>query len=151
MTDAVTMMNKMGKKKFIELATRSQPKETGAYLARLRRFGKNIKHKMCEHGVWIIENYVKKSCEKCGTMITSTGKHFEPYFNAGLGAWIDSKGSEKKIAKRLGLREAGNTTLQVLTALALFAIILAMSIICGMKMNAEEVYSQWTQRTESLN
>ena len=109
MIDAQTMMNKIGKKKFIDLATHSQPKQTGAYLQKLRRFGKS-KHKMCQHGIWIIENYERKECKSCTPFQVdgAPALHLDSaeYFNAGTGTYGTNK-EHRKYARQLGLREAG--------------------------------------------
>lgn len=108
MIPAQQLMAKMGKKKFVEFATRSCGRgETGAQKAHRRRFGTNIKHKMCEHKVWIIENYKYKGCAKCIGKQSTKPRDFVPYFNVGLGAYVESRSDERRAARIMGLREAG--------------------------------------------
>lgn len=107
MITADEMMNKVGKQKFIEMAVNSQRGVTGAQIQHKRRFGTNIKHKMCEHGNWVIENYEPKKCKECFEEVDTKLPDFKPNFNIGLGCWVESRSDEKRAAKRLGLVEAG--------------------------------------------
>lgn len=100
------MKKKMGTKKAIDTVThcrRNGP--TGA--DRDRGVKGRVRYRMCEHGTFIIENYEPKICEKCIPEVRTKGKDFQPYFNIGLGAWVESRSEEKRVAKSKGLVEAG--------------------------------------------
>ena len=109
MITAQEMIAKVGKRKFVETATYSQPKQTGAWIQHRRRWGKGrTLMAYCQHGIRTVDNYEPTGlCKKCVGVVLTTGRHFEPYFNAGLGVMITSKGEERKIARSMGLREAG--------------------------------------------
>ena len=101
MIEAKELVKKMGKKKFIEFATHSQSKQTGAYLERQRRWGK-ASERYCTtcHG------WFKDAC-KCHKDSRTKNPDFQPYFNIGLGCYVESRSEEKRVAKTKGLREAG--------------------------------------------
>jgi len=108
MITASDMIQKIGKRKFIETAVHSQPAQTGAYLAHKRRWGKNLKFKRCEHGVWVVNNYKRQDCARCFvsseafTIHTDSGE----YFNLGTGTYGTTK-EHRRYAKTIRLREAG--------------------------------------------
>ena len=66
-----------------------------------------IRHRMCEHGTWVIKDYEPQECPRCNAPRPTKGLDFRPYFNVGLGAFVESRGEEKRLAKKLGLQEAG--------------------------------------------
>jgi len=101
------MVKKYGKSKAVEMAVHSQRGETGAQKARKVRFGTNLKHKLCEHGIWIVENYKVRACHQCEIGRQTKLNDFKPYFNIGLGGLVESRSDEKRSAKALGLVEAG--------------------------------------------
>lgn len=101
------MMRKLGKRKFKEMVVHSQRGLTGAEREKLHRWGK-AKSRMCEHGIWIIENYeYVGGCKRCVPESNGKLKDYEPNFNIGLGCWVESRSEEKRIAKSMGLVEAG--------------------------------------------
>ena len=58
---------------------------------------------------WFRKNYEwvghKEPCVETGAEIRI--KKFKPYFNIGLGCFVESRSEEKSTAKKLGLVEAG--------------------------------------------
>ena len=99
------MCKKMGKAKATEMAVMNQGRgKTGAQ--RDRGIKGRIRYRRCEHGVWVIDDYKPKKCAKCVPSDISRPE-FTPYFNAGLGHWVESRSEEKRCAKSLGLVEAG--------------------------------------------
>jgi len=103
------LIKRFGKRGFVKFAVnhRNTREMTGAERAHSRRWGKNVKAKMCEHGVWVIDNYKTKKCELCFPETRTKPRDFVPYFNLGLGAYVESRSDEKKCAKRMNLEETG--------------------------------------------
>ena len=99
------MCKTMGKSKATAMAVRCQGRNK-TKAQQDRGIKGRIRYRRCEHGVWIIDNYVSKKCAKCVPADVSRPE-FQPYFNAGLGHWVESRSEEKRCAKSLGLVEAG--------------------------------------------
>ena len=99
------MCKKMGKSDATKLAVQSQGRNKTA-AQRDRGIKGRIRYRRCEHGVWVIDDYKPKKCGKCIPGDVSRPE-FTPYFNAGLGHWVESRSEEKRCAKSLGLVEAG--------------------------------------------
>lgn len=106
MIEANRMIDKLGKRKFVETA--SHCKRPGKSKHEQDRGIKGrVRYRMCEHGKWIIENYEPRVCPKCVHYNRTKPKDFNPYFNVGLGGWVESRADEKRSARRAGLEEAG--------------------------------------------
>ena len=111
MIDKNTLMKRLGKKKFVDFVLNNRDKApTLAQEQHARRWGTNVKHKMCSHGVWIIENYEPKFCDKCfmGKEVNAPSIHvnFHEYFNMGTGTYGTNK-EHRRAARSMGLGEAG--------------------------------------------
>lgn len=110
MIEAQDLLQRMGKKKFIEMASQTRGR-TLADRERTSRWGKGKTFfQICEHGKVTIRNFEKThDCMNCNksTGITKT-KDFEPHFNAGLGAWVESKSEMNKLAKQKGMIHIGD-------------------------------------------
>lgn len=110
MIKAADMMAKMGKRKFIEYATHSQRGERMFDKENKRRWGR-VKDSMCEHGVWVVENYQVKECGKCPTVVIgqviSRDIDYQG-FNIGLGGYIDGRSDFKRTVKEKGLVHIGD-------------------------------------------
>jgi len=100
------MIQRFGKRGFLELAANS-PKNGKTGHEKDRGIKGRRRFKMCEHGVWVIENYEPKKCLKCIPESWTKPIDFKPGFNIGLGCWVESRSEEKRVAKSLGLVEAG--------------------------------------------
>lgn len=104
------MIKKLGKDNFVKFALQNKDKEkTGAELAHGRRWGRNVKDKLCEHGVWVIKNYEPQECDKCtpeteGSFSIKENSH--EYFNAGTGSY-GTNSEHRKFAKARGMGERG--------------------------------------------
>lgn len=108
MIEAAELRQKLGKEKFVQFTLQHANKgERIIDIQRRRRFGRNIKHKRCEHGVWIIKDYEPQVCEKCFGKLSTQFKSFEPYFDQGLGCFIESKCERKRIMKERGVIDVG--------------------------------------------
>jgi len=108
MIEATDMIEKMGKRKFVEFALRNQtPGQRMLDIQKRRRWGRNVKFRKCEHGVWTIDNYVHKRCPKCYASVTKP-PDFQPHFNHGLGVYVESRSDLKKAAKLKGLIHVGS-------------------------------------------
>lgn len=108
MMSAEQIIDKFGKKKFLEMAHNQPNGRTGAQ--KDRGIKGRIKFRYCEHGTCLIDNYEpQKPCGKCHDIeeVQTKSKDFRPYFNAGLGYYVESRSEEKRCAKMLGLVEAG--------------------------------------------
>jgi hypothetical protein len=103
------MLDKMGKKKFVEMVTNSQKGETGAQRQQRRRFGKGKTcMAICVHGKVTVRNFEPTGeCDSCSSSKSTKLPEFQPYFNAGLGGWVESRSDERQAARSLGLQEAG--------------------------------------------
>jgi hypothetical protein len=99
------MCKTMGKAKATRMAVECQGKNR-TKAQNERGIKGRVRFRMCDHGTWIIDNYVAKKCVKCVPSDISRPE-FTPYFNAGLGHWVESRSEEKRCAKSLGLVEAG--------------------------------------------
>lgn len=111
MIEARDMLQKMGKKKFVDFVARNQSGERILDIQKRRRWGRNVKFKKCEHGVWVIDNYKPYFCSKCVEIATKP-PDFHPHFNVGLGGWVESKSDMKKAAKMKGLIHVGSDGLR---------------------------------------
>lgn len=105
---ASEFVEKMGTEAFVRMASKGNPNEKT--LAQ-RDGGKGrIKHRYCGGcRKYVIENYEAKGHgAPCVDKPAQTkSKEFRPYFNQGLGAFVSSRSEEKRIAKSMGLVEAG--------------------------------------------
>lgn len=108
MRTAEQMIQAMGKEKFVE-TIKNAPKNSPTKHDRSRGIKGRIKHRRCQHGVWVIEDYEPKKCDECAQERTryKKSRDFRPTFNMGLGCWVESRSEEKQIAKSMGLEEAG--------------------------------------------
>lgn len=107
MIDKTELMSKLGKKGFTDFVANNRSSEPTGH-DKTKGIHGRIKFRMCEHGNWIIENYEPKRCEKCsGKPRATKSKDFKPYFNIGLGAYVESRSEEKRLAKSLNYTEAG--------------------------------------------
>lgn len=107
---AEKMVEKLGREKAQEIMVNSQGKQTGAWLQKQRRWGRGKTcYAICAHGKCIVRDYKPTGdCDSCNSPDSyDGGRHFKPYFNAGLGVMIEYKGEENKIAKSMGLRPTG--------------------------------------------
>jgi hypothetical protein len=99
------MCKKMGKAKAMDMAVKCQGRNKTKAQSE-RGIKGRVRYRRCDHGVWIIDDYKPKVCKKCVPQDISRPE-FSPYFNAGLGHWVESRSEEKRCAKSLGLVEAG--------------------------------------------
>lgn len=110
MIEAAQLMQKMGKEKFTQFVLNNKDKErTGAERAHANRFGKNVRHRKCEHGVWVIENFEPKPCKGCHKDSNDAPAfvvHSHEYFNMGTGTY-GTTSEHRKYAKSKGLTECG--------------------------------------------
>ena len=110
MIEANQMIQKMGKEKFVNFVLQNKDREaTGAERAKARRFGTNVKHRMCEHGVWVIDNYERKPCKDCYGVVydaPAVVTHNHEYFNLGTGTY-GTNSEHRKYAISKGMRETG--------------------------------------------
>lgn len=108
MIDAVDLKNRLGNKKFSEFVCSQQKGETIGQKKKRRRWGANVRFRMCEHGNWIIDNYKPKRCSKCHVYRETKGRDFEPHFNLGLGCYVESKSDMLAAAKSKGMTWIGD-------------------------------------------
>ena len=108
MIDKKDLIAKLGKKGFTDFVTQHKSNQPTGH-DRQRGIKGRIRWSRCQHGTWVIDNYEPKSCERCTGEWTKHSKprDFSPYFNIGLGAYVESRSEEKKLAKSKGYVEAG--------------------------------------------
>lgn len=107
MIDKQDLIDKLGKRGAVEFMQNHRSNQPTGF-DRTRGIKGRIRHRRCEHGIWVIQDYEPKRCVKChGKPKNTKSKDFRPYFNMGLGAYVESRSEEKKLAKSLGLGEAG--------------------------------------------
>lgn len=108
MIDKSTLIKKLGKKGFTEFVTNNRSNQPTGH-DKQRGIRGRVKWSRCQHGTWVIENYEPKTCEQCTGEWTkhSKSRDFKPYFNIGLGAFVESRSEEKRIARQKGYVEAG--------------------------------------------
>lgn len=108
MITAPQLIQKMGKEKFVNFVVNKKDREkTGA--ERDRGIKGRRRHRMCEHGVWVIEDYIQKPCDKCFEVAVESHTvvcHSHEYFNMGTGTY-GTNSEHRKYAKVKGLVEAG--------------------------------------------
>lgn len=105
--EASTILEKVGKKAFVQMAMQKNTNEKTGF-QKTQGIRGRVRHRMCSHGVWVINDYECKPCSDCdGAPRGTKGKEFKPYFNQGLGHFVTSRSEEKSIAKKMGLVEAG--------------------------------------------
>lgn len=108
MIQAKQMIKKLGKEKFVQMVLRNKDKEK-TFAERDRGIKGWVKHRMCEHGVWVIENYQPKPCAKCDEVtpeVHGVIMHTHEYFNIGTGTYGTTT-EHRKYAKSIGLGESG--------------------------------------------
>ena len=107
MIDKQTIIDKLGKQKAIEFIQNSRSNQPTAF-DKTRGIRGRIKWRRCQHGVWVINNYEPQRCEDCCEIpVQSKTPDFKPYFNIGLGAFVESRSEEKRIARQKHYVEAG--------------------------------------------
>lgn len=114
MIEATEMLAKMGKKKFVEMATHSQKGETMAQREKRTRWGKGLKlFQICEHNkVTIRRGKFTHECGVCDKGYRATKSvDFQPHFNMGLGCYVESKSEMKRLAKERGMVAIGDDRL----------------------------------------
>lgn len=99
--------SKLGKKGFADFVVNNRSREK-TKAEKDRGVRGRLKWRMCEHGVETVNNFkaTGNHCDACHGMIQTKTKEFKPYFNIGLGVFVESRSDEKKSAKKLGLIEA---------------------------------------------
>ena len=107
MIDKQTLIDRMGKAKASEFMANSRSNQpTGN--DKERGIRGRVRWRRCEHGVYVIDDYVVKGCTACQEVRkNSKPREFKPYFNIGLGAYVESRSEEKSLAKAKGYTEAG--------------------------------------------
>ena len=107
MIDKNELIDKLGKKGFRDFVVNNRSNQPTGH-DRTKGIRGRIKFQRCEHGVWTVENYEPRRCEKChGKPRVTKAKDFKPYFNIGLGAFVESRSEERHLAKAKGYVEAG--------------------------------------------
>lgn len=108
MIEASKLIQKMGKEKFVNFVLQNKDKEKTGHEKTLGIKGR-IRHKMCEHGKWVIEDYIQKPCDECFEMaieLHGVVCHSHEYFNLGLGTY-GTNSEHRKYAKSKGLIATG--------------------------------------------
>lgn len=102
------LVEKIGKKAFVEMAMQKNTNERTP-AEKDRGVRGRVKWNMCEHGVTMIDNFeaTGNHCYTCHGMRRTKAQEFKPYFNQGLGVMVHSRSEEKRVAKSMGLVEAG--------------------------------------------
>lgn len=111
MKTAVEMIQQMGKKKFVEMASKRVPGKRMIDIERRRRIGHGrIFSKYCVHGKQLIKNFQPfEECEKCVEFpVSDKLPDFEPHFNIGLGCYVESRSDMRKAARTQGLEWIGD-------------------------------------------
>jgi hypothetical protein len=114
MIEATDLLQKMGKKKFIEYASKSQKGETMAKKEKRERWGKGkVFTRICEHNKITIRcGKETHACSACDSSTSYTKlRDFEPHFNMGLGCYVESKSEMKQLAKDRGMVNIGDDKL----------------------------------------
>jgi hypothetical protein len=107
MIDKTQLLEKLGKKGFEQFVTHNRSNQPTGH-DKTKGIRGRVRWRRCEHGVYVIDNYVVKGCAACsGIPKNSKAKDFKPYFNIGLGAFVESRSEEKSLAKAKGYVEAG--------------------------------------------
>lgn len=105
------IVQKMGKEGARQFIANNQHGERQCDYEKRHSKGR-VKFKMCEHNIWIIENYEPKECQKCHKEPVKKSSEFKPHFNMGLGCYVESKHELKREAKRQGLIHIGSDKLR---------------------------------------
>ena len=85
------LISKLGKQGFKRFANEHMDRgENQGDIERRAARGSNIKSRLCEHGIWVIDNYERKHCNKCHGVATKR-KDFKPTFNLVTGTFYESK------------------------------------------------------------
>ena len=107
MIDKTQLIERLGKKGFEDFVKSNRSNQPTGF-DKTRGIRGRIRWSRCEHGNWVIEDYFPKRCEEChGKPKVTKSKDFKPYFNIGLGAFVESRSEERCIAKSKGYQEAG--------------------------------------------
>ena len=107
MIDKQQLIDRLGKQKATEFMVQNHSDQPTGF-DKTRGIKGRVKFHKCKHGIWTIDNYEEKPCFDCAMVPKLTkNKDFKPYFNIGLGAFVESRSEEKKLAKSLNYVEAG--------------------------------------------
>ena len=107
MIDKSELIKKLGKKGFTEFVANNRSNQPTGHDRTCGIRGR-VRWRRCEHGVYVIDDYVVKCCPACqGTPKNTKAREFKPYFNIGLGAYVESRSEEKRVAKQKHYIEAG--------------------------------------------
>ena len=104
--DKSQIIKKLGKRKAQEFMMRNVSRDPTGF-DKYRGIKGRVRFRICEHGNFLIKDYVPGRCDLCSGMKPTKLKEFKPYFNLGLGAFVESRQDEKRCAKALNLVEAG--------------------------------------------
>lgn len=103
------IVDKYGKKGAVDFVLKNRSSEK-TLAERDRGIKGRVRFRMCEHGVWVIDNYEQKRCSSCHSEASvefpSLIIHSKEYFNIGTGTFGTTQ-DHRKEAKRRGLSEAG--------------------------------------------
>lgn len=119
MIEATEMIKRVGKKKFVEIASQARPGgEAYGDIERRRERGRTT-YRWCAHSVLVFANGEKygkaQTCEKCEKERHQTftvGREFVPHFNSALGGWVESRQDMMRTAKAKGLIHIGTDKLR---------------------------------------
>jgi hypothetical protein len=108
MIDKMDLIQRLGKPRATQFMIQNRSNQPTGF-DKTRGIRGRIKNRSCQHGVTTIDNYLETGdvCDKCNTGRPTKSKDFKPYFNIGLGAYVESRQEEKKLAKTLNYVEAG--------------------------------------------
>lgn len=107
MIDKTQLIEKLGKRKAVDFMVNSRSNQPTGF-DKTRGIRGRVRWSRCQHGKWVIDNYEPQICEQCQEIPKITkAKDFKPYFNIGLGAFVESRAEERSLAKSKGYQEAG--------------------------------------------
>ena len=104
--DKQQLIDRLGKQKAVEFMTQNRSNQPTGH-DKTKGIRGRVRWSMCEHGNWVISDYKPTPCLKCVKRGPAKSREFKPYFNMGLGAYVESRQDEKKLAKKMGLIENG--------------------------------------------
>ena len=103
------LISKLGKEGYTKFVVNNSNSGTERMLDIRRKTGRgtNIKDRMCQHGVWVIDNYERKLCKECIPPDRNVN-NFKPFVSIATGNYYESKSEMLHDYKKNGMTWIGS-------------------------------------------
>jgi len=106
------LISKLGKEGYKKFVIEKSNSGTDRMIDIRRKTGRgtNIKSRMCQHGVWVIDNYERKRCNLCLPKDRNIS-NFNPFVSIATGNYYETKSEMIKDYKAHGMTWIGSDKL----------------------------------------